>query len=218
MIAKVIDYAQLQMNVTSAIIEQVCSEVLKYNFRGLCVNSIMIPQVSGYLKSAPEFEIISTIGFPLGTQSTKVKITEAEWACNHGATELDVVWNLGMFLDDNYAYVLKELNALVAFGKPVKVIVEVGELSYDDLTAAYDLVQESGAQYIKTSTGFSKLGNNLEIVKLWKQLGDLKIKASGGINTVQHVIDLINVGADLIGTSHAPLIMSQDYANPKMPE
>ena len=156
-------------------------------------------------------QISTVVGFPTGAHSTDVKIVEAHTARTMGATEFDVVWNLGMFKSGKKLPVMFELQRIVKAVEPyhVKVIVEEYYLDAVEKKIAWEIVRDSGAWAIKTSTGFGASGATTETVRQWKALGDdLKIKAAGGISTLFRAKDFILAGADIIGTSHGIAIVA----------
>jgi len=202
-----IDHTLLKSMATSNDIFRLCQECDEYGFRGVCVPPTYVKQASQLLKYS-YYQIATVIGFPLGFHRSAVKIKEAEIALTEGATELDVVWDLGAFLSKEYLRVTTELARIVNLGVTTKVIVESGYLTNEQLKIAHSIVKDSGAQYIKTSTGYSP-GADIQTVKLWKKLGGLKIKASGGISTLVTAQEFINNGADIIGTSHGASISKE---------
>ena len=194
-----IDHTNLKPFSTRSSIIKLCNEAIEFKFRGVCVNSGWIPLVSSLLKNT-KIKIISTIGFPLGAVATETKLFEAKLAVEKGAHELDVVWNLGAFKNKNFVLVLIELIELAKIS-PIKVIVETCYLYESELHDAYHIVEDSGAQFIKTSTGFGSTGANFSTVKKLHSFGNLKIKASGGIWVYNQALELIEAGASVIGTS-----------------
>jgi deoxyribose-phosphate aldolase len=150
--------------------------------------------------------VATVIGFPFGAASIDSKIAECIAARVAGATEFDVVWNLGLFKSERFLDVMLELRTIVKIVEPlkVKVIVESGWLSEDEQKTAHSIVLDSGAQCIKTSTGYcpdDDWARKVATVKLWKELGGLEIKASGGIKILGTVSTFLEAGADIIGTS-----------------
>lgn len=190
-----IDHTLLKPWMSSQNVETLCREAIKHRFRGVCVFSRHIQQAKALLDK----EIVSAvIDFPFGLSVYKDE--EAYRAVCEGADELDVVWNLAKFKAKEYSQVVAELKRIVELGVPVKVIVESCFLDVVEQTKAYQIVKDSGAFCIKTSTGVYG-GASVETVQLWNRLGDLKIKASGDIDTWYRANELIRAGADIIGTS-----------------
>lgn len=198
-----IDHTNLKPNATHDDIFKLCEEARRFHFRGVCILPFYVPYVSKH-----DLKVSTVIDFPFGCASQKV--IEAENCVNEGADELDVVWNQAAFANIKYLQVLKELISIVKLGIPVKVIVEECNLNNDGLRLAHNIVNDSGAFCIKTSTGYGRHGASLNTVRLWKSLdSDLKIKASGGIHTREQAVLLLDAGADIIGTSHGVEIMEE---------
>jgi len=156
-------------------------------------------------------EVTTVVGFPLGASHLATKVYEAQIAAGDGARELDVVWNIGKFKEGKYLQVMKELQAIVdivhAMGVLVKIIVETCYLGYDEIVTAHQIVKDSGAFCIKTSTGAGPEGAEYQTIHTWKKLGDLKIKAAGGIRNYARAQRFVVVGADFLGTSHGVSIV-----------
>lgn len=189
-----IDHTLLKPWVTSKHIIALCKETKFHGFRSVCVNPC-------YIRLARRFEIkvSSVVDYPLGVAPNKLDL--ARQAVDWGADELDVVWDLASFKDKEYLNVMHELAKIVELCVPVKVIVETCFLNASEQETAYQIVKDSGAWCIKTSTGMFNPGATIETIILWNSLGDLKIKASGGIETFYMAQQLILAGADIIGTS-----------------
>ncbi len=199
-----IDYTLLKPWVTEDNIRILCQEAQEYNFRSVCVNPKWIQL------AREECELVSAVvDFPLGCSPNKVDL--AKEATDLGADEIDVVWDLSSFLDKRYLKVTRELTKIVDLGTPVKVIVEACFLSLRQQEIAFQVVKDSGAWCIVSSTDFFG-GIKIETINLWKRLG-LKIKASGNIKTALHAQTLLNAGADIIGTSQ---ILEEDNADSKL--
>ncbi len=204
-IAQNIDHTNLKATATSGDIIKLCGEAEYQSFRAVCVNPQYVHLVKQCLVN-PDIKVATVIGFPLGANHLAVKVYESQIAANEGANELDVVWNLGLFKDQKYLAVMKELQSIVdivhSMGVLVKVIVETCYLNYAETCSAWQIVKDSGAYCIKTSTGFGPEGAVYYIVARWKELGNLKIKASGDIKSYAQAKNFIEVGADILGTSH----------------
>ncbi len=196
-----IDHTLLKPWVTEDHIRLLCEEAQEYNFRGVCVTPKWIRLAKEKCKL-----VSAVVDFPLGCSLSK--FTQAKDAVDTGADEIDVVWDLSSFLDEKYLKVTQELGWIVKLGIPVKVIVESCFLSALQQSVAYQIVKDSGAWCIKTSTGFFG-GATLETIHLWKNMGGLKIKASGGIKTRLHASILLNAGADILGTSAGVQILKE---------
>jgi deoxyribose-phosphate aldolase len=219
MLASKIDHTFLKPNGSGKDIIKLCQEAMEYGFRSVCVNSSWVKAASKFLQDAPFLgdqvtEIATVIGFPFGACSTEAKVSECIAARVAGATEFDVVWNIGLLKSGRPLDVMLELHTLVKIVHPlkVKVIVESGYLDAEEQEQAYNIIQDSGAQCIKTSTGYcpeDDLVKKLETVRLWKGLGDLEIKASGGIKSYDAAKMFLASGADILGTSSGVAIAEE---------
>ena len=206
-LAKYIEHTLLLPGATIENVTNICGEVEKYGFLGVCVNSGYVA-LAAHLLAGKEAKIVSTCGFPLGAVRTEVKAFEAQKAAEDKADEIDMVMNLSAAKSGNWDAVTEDIRAVVAAaGVPVKVIIETNLLSDAEKELACKAVMAGGAFCVKTCTSGMDGGVKLEDVILLKKIvGDrLKIKASGGIRTRSQVISLIKAGADYIGTSTGPL-------------
>lgn len=204
-LCKFIDHTLLKPDCSAVEVEGLCSEALKYNFASVCVNPSFVSLCSEKLKGS-EVKVCTVIGFPLGATTTEVKIFEAENAIENGATELDMVINIGKLKDKDYDYVREEIKSLAKVCKNhalLKVIIETCLLSEEEKLMACRLSKEAGADFVKTSTGFSKSGATVEDIKLMRNtVGDhMGVKASGGIRDTETALDMIKAGATRIGAS-----------------
>lgn len=200
--SRFIDHTNLKPNAIDKDIYDLCREAIEYKFRGVCVFPSYVRLAAGYKQHwYADFEISAVIGFPCGCTSKDVKVKEALLAVRDGATELDFVWNQADFANSNYLAVLKDIAAVVQIGVPVKVIVEECNLSEESVLRAHQIVSDSGAFCIKTSTGWGPGNATFKTVKTWRHLGGIKIKASGGIRDRMTAEGFIASGADIIGTS-----------------
>jgi deoxyribose-phosphate aldolase len=185
----------------------------KYHFLCACVNSCWIGYIRGHVPVGTK--ICSVVGFPLGACNDTVKVHEARDLIALGCDEIDMVMNVGRFRSGDYDYVGKEISAVVgaAEGHIVKVIIEACLLDEQEKVSAAKLVKESGANFVKTSTGFSTSGATVEDVKLLRNaVGvDFGVKASGGIRDYAFACSLINAGANRIGTSAGVAIMKEAW-------
>ncbi len=201
---KKIEHTNLRPYASEEDLKKTVEEAIKYDFYGVCVPPYFVKKAKEILKGSP-VKLITVIGFPNGYTTLKTKLIEATESMNEGADELDIVWNISQFKSKNYDYVLSELKTIIAYTQPLthKVIVETAYLTEDEKKKAVEVVIESGAEFIKTSTGFAPKGATIEDVKLFKQLSDgkLKVKAAGGIRDYQTAIKFLQAGADRIGTS-----------------
>jgi len=213
-LASIIDYAVLKPEATLNELKEACRLAKKHGFAALCVNTYYVGYIAKLLEGS-EVKVCAAVGFPLGSSLTEVKIKEAEEAVKRGAQEVDFVANIGLIKSGELEEALKDVEQVVEAAKrrgaeAVKVIVEVGLLNSEERRIACRIVEESGADFIKTCTGFSACRATPEDVREIKRLAPkLKIKASGGIRSLSQVEELLRAGASRIGTSHAPEIMVQ---------
>lgn len=210
-LASYIDHTILKADATLKDIEKVCEEALAHNFAAVCVNPCFVGHAAGLLKGS-NAGLATVVGFPLGASTIAIKVRETEDAIKNGATEIDMVMAVGFFKSGNYKRVEEEIREVVrmAAGKPVKVIIETCYLTPDEITKAATICADSGAAYVKTSTGFGSRGASVEDVKIIKAAVGTrcKIKASGGIKTKEQALAMIEAGASRIGTSSGVAIVS----------
>ena len=211
-LAAVIDHTLLNPEATKKALTQLCEEAKQYDFAGVCVNACNIPFVVKQLQGT-DIKPIATVGFPLGANTTEAKSFEAKDAIIKGASEIDMVINIGALKDKNYQLVYQDILHVVAAARPypVKVIIETGRLQTNEKIAASVLAQAAGAAFIKTSTGFSTTGATIEDIELIRQVvgSDMKIKAAGGIRTRADAEQMMAAGADRIGTSNGVAIINE---------
>jgi len=203
--AKYIDHTLLKPEATPAEIETLCAEALEYNFASVCINPGYVETASKMTRGS-QVKVCTVIGFPLGANTTETKGFEASDAISKGAAEIDMVINIGRFKSKEYDYVENEIKAIAKAinGRALlKVIVETCLLEDWEIKKACEVVRDSGADFIKTSTGFSKAGATVHHIELMKSvLGDsIGIKASGGIRTYDAALRMIRAGATRIGAS-----------------
>jgi len=208
-IAKLIDHTLLKPDATARAIETLCAEARKHEFHGVCVNGCWVPLARHHLEET-QIKVGTVIGFPLGAMDADVKRYETEVAIDAGAQEIDVVLNIGRLKDGDSKFVLRELRDVVeaADERPVKVILETGLLTREEKLLACEIVLDSGAKFVKTSTGLGGSGATVEDVKLLRAAVGEKfgVKASGGIHDTQTALALIEAGATRLGTSHGVAI------------
>lgn len=206
----------LNASATEADILKLCEEAIKYNFFSVCVNSNYVSLAKQALAKS-KVQICTVVGFPLGAMSTEAKIFEAQTAIAHGATEIDMVMNIGRLKSKNYLAVLKDIsNVKRSIGTiPLKVILEISELSKNEIVKACEICIDAKADFVKTSTGFSKSGATLTAVKIMrKTVKDLlKIKASGGIRDAATALKYIEIGVDRIGASSGVAMMTNQTSS-----
>lgn len=207
-----IDHTLLKATATERDIIDLCNEAKKHKFFSVCINSSYIPLAKQLLKGS-SVKICTVVGFPLGATSTNTKVFEAKQAIEAGAHEIDMVINIGFLKSKNYVEVFKDISDVkLAIGKTtLKVIIEISELSKNDIVKACEICLDAKADFVKTSTGFSKSGATLTAVKIMKKTvkDRAKIKASGGIGDFETAKKYIEVGVDRIGTSKGIAIISE---------
>ena len=208
------DHTLLKQESTWAQIKEVCDDGLKYGCASVCIPASFVKQAADYVGN--ELKICTVIGFPNGYSTTAVKVFETEDAIRNGADEIAMVINIGWVKDQRWDEVLAEIKALKAScqGRILKVIVETCLLTEAEKIKLCELVTESGADYIKTSTGFSTGGATREDVALFKaHIGPgVKIKAAGGISSLQDAEDFMALGADRLGTSRIVKLVKGEHA------
>ena len=212
-LAAMIDHTILKPEAGKEQVETICREAREYGFASVCVNSSYVPLCAELLRDT-EVKVCTVIGFPLGAMSTAAKAAEARQAIFDGAEELDMVIHIGMLKDGNNEYVEQDIHSVVeeARGKAaVKVIIETCLLSEEEKVRACLLAKKAGADYVKTSTGFSTGGATAEDIALMKNTvgKDMKVKASGGIRTREKAEEMRKAGADRIGTSSGIRIVEE---------
>ena len=203
-LAGIIDHTNLQPDASESDIRQLCAEARQYRFASVCVNPCSVRLAAKELEGSG-VKVCAVCGFPLGANTTETKVFEAEKAFEDGASEIDMVINVGKLKEGNDGYVLNEIKAVTEAvpQAAVKVIIETCLLTREEKIRACRLVKQAGAAYAKTSTGFSKSGATAEDVKLMREtLGeDFGIKAAGGIRSRSFAEELVRAGADRIGAS-----------------
>ena len=206
-IANMIDHTILKATATKDDVVKLCNEAKEYGFFSVCINPANIELAKEELKGS-NVKVCTVIGFPLGANTSAVKAFETKDAIAKGADEVDMVINIGALKDKNYELVYEDIKAVVdAANKEalVKVIIETCYLTEEEKIAMCKSVTDAGADYIKTSTGFGTGGATIEDIKLFKQhIGpNVKIKAAGGVKTVEDLEMFITEGCERIGTSSA---------------
>lgn len=208
-----IDHTLLKADATKDKILALCKEAKEYAFASVCVNSYWVKTCAEYLLGTG-VNVCTVIGFPLGAMSSAAKAFETKQAIQDGATEVDMVLNIGEMKAGHYDAVLEDVKAVVAAaqGHCVKVILENCLLTKDEIVKACELCMEAKATFVKTSTGFSTAGATIEDVKLMKETvqGVCKVKAAGGVRTYEDMENMISAGADRIGTSAGVQLMHRE--------
>ena len=202
-ILKKVDHTLLSQTATFDEIKQICDDGIKYDTASVCIPASFVKQVKDYV--GDRIKICTVIGFPNGYSTTAVKVFETQDAIDNGADEIDMVINIGWLKDKRYDDITNEIKAIKeACGKKIlKVIIETCLLTDDEKIKMCEIVTAAGADYIKTSTGFSTAGATFDDIKLFKEhVGEqVKIKAAGGIKSIDDAIKFIELGADRLGTS-----------------
>jgi deoxyribose-phosphate aldolase len=204
-LAKMIDHTLLKPEATKTGVEKLCKEALEYNFASVCVNPSNV-ELAAKLLSGSEVKVCTVIGFPLGANTKEVKAFETSDAIIKGAHEVDMVINIGKLKDKDYDYVKEDIKAVIdaARGKALtKVIIETCLLTDEEKVIACKLSKEAGADFVKTSTGFSTGGATEADIKLMRETvgPDLGVKASGGVRSQEGALKMIENGATRIGAS-----------------
>lgn len=200
-----IDHTILKPEATKDMVEKLCKEAMEYKFAAVCVNPYYVRFCKDILKGS-SVKVATVIGFPLGANTNEVKAFETRDAINNGADEIDMVINIGALKVKDYKTVKEDIEAVVEAAKDkaiVKVIIETYLLTDEEKIKACELSMEAGADFVKTSTGFSNGGATVEDVKLMKSIvGDkLEVKASGGVRDLESAKKMVEAGATRLGTS-----------------
>jgi deoxyribose-phosphate aldolase len=203
--AKFIDHTILKPEASEEKVRQICKEALEYEFASVCINPCNVELAFKLLKDS-NVKVCTVIGFPLGATTSAVKAFETEDAIKNGAQEVDMVINMGKLKDKDYNYVKRDIKAVVDAAKGrvfTKVIIETCLLTDEEKKTVCKLAKEAGADFVKTSTGFSAYGAKVEDIKLMRETvgSNMGVKASGGIHNFKDAIDMIEAGASRIGAS-----------------
>ena len=209
--SKLIDHTNLSPEASESDIINLCKEAIEYGFASVCINPFFVPlAVSLLADESPK--VCTVIGFPIGAISAEMKFAEARFLVHQGAEELDMVMNIGALKEGKKDVLEHEVSKVVqaADQSCVKVIIETTLLNDNEKILASSLIKDCGASFVKTSTGFSSGGATVEDIKLLRKTvgSDMGVKASGGIKTLLNVNNLVDAGADRIGTSNGIAIVS----------
>ena len=211
-IAQYIDHTYLKAEGTKKHIDKLISEAIEYKFKTICINPSWIKYAHDKLKGT-SVGITTVVGFPLGSSVMQSKVFETKLAIDHGADEIDMVINIGKLKDHQDDYVLNEIQKVkeVCKNHVLKVIVETALLTKEEKYRITEIVSNSNADFIKTSTGFSYHGATIEDVKLMKSKVSktLKIKAAGGVKNLNDFSNMVDAGANRIGTSNGVAIIKE---------
>ncbi len=210
-LARLIDHTLLKPDATDAEIRQLCDEARRFEFASVCVNPVHVPLCANELRGSG-VHTCSVIGFPLGANPSEVKATEARWAVEQGAEELDMVINVGKLKSGEYDFVREDIRKVKTAGEPrlLKVILETALLTDEEKVKACVLCQQAGADFVKTSTGFSKGGATPEDVALMRRVvgPNMGVKAAGGVRSCEDALTMYKAGASRIGASASVKIVS----------
>lgn len=207
---KYIDNTNLKQDATENDITLLCNEAKEYDFMSVCVNPAYV-KLSKKLLKGTNVKICTVIGFPLGMNTTECKVFETTDAIKNGADEIDMVINVGALKDKKYDYIKNEISLIkkACGSKILKVIIECCLLTDEEKIKVCTISKDAGADFVKTSTGFSKWGAKKEDVALMRKTvgNEVGVKAAGGVRTHEEMIEMINAGANRIGTSSGSKLM-----------
>ncbi|ARV02570.1 deoxyribose-phosphate aldolase [Enterococcus faecalis] len=209
---RMIDHTILKPEATEAAVQKIIDEAKEYNFFSVCINPCWVAFASEQLADT-DVAVCTVIGFPLGANTPEVKAYEAADAIKNGANEVDMVINIGALKSQQYDYVRQDIQRVVdaAKGKAlVKVIIETALLTDEEKVKACELAKEAGADFVKTSTGFSTGGAKVADIRLMRETvgPDMGVKASGGVHNAEEALAMIEAGATRIGASTGVAIVS----------
>ena len=213
-ISALIDHTLLKPEATHDQITQLCEEAREYGFAAVCVNPTNVKLAAELLKGSP-VAVCTVIGFPLGATLPEVKAYEAQQTIHHGATEIDMVINIGALKSEDYELLEQDITAVARTchdnGAICKVIIEAALLTEEEKITACQLAKKAGSDYVKTSTGFGPGGATVEDVTLMRRVigPSMGIKAAGGIRTLETAKKMIEAGATRIGTSSGVKIVQE---------
>ncbi len=206
------DHTLLLQDATESDILKLCDDAIKYNTASVCIPPCYVKAARAYVRE--KMKICTVIGFPLGYSDAKVKVYETELAVSDGADEIDMVINVGFLKDKKFDAVLSEIKAVrgACEGKILKVIIETCLLTNEEKALMCKIASDGGADFIKTSTGFSSGGATAEDIKIFAENApkNLKIKAAGGIKTLEDAELFISLGAERLGTSRIVKIIKSE--------
>lgn len=217
-IAKMIDHTLLKADATKEQIIKLAEEAKEYSFASVCVNPTWVKIAAELLKDSPDVKVCTVIGFPLGATTSETKAFETKNAIENGATEIDMVINVGALKDKQDDLVEQDIKAVVdaATGKAiVKVIIETSLLTDEEKKRACELSVKAGADFVKTSTGFSTGGATVEDIRLMRETvgPEIGVKASGGVRSREDALAMIEAGATRIGASSGVAISKGEISS-----
>jgi deoxyribose-phosphate aldolase len=219
-VAKTIDHSILKPDFTYADVAAGAELALKYNTASYCIRPMDVTAAAKALAGST-VNVCTVIGFPHGSTTTATKVFETEDAISNGATEIDMVMNVSAMLSEDFEYVEKDIRAVVEAAHPkgasVKVIFETAFLNDEQIVKACELTEKAGADYVKTSTGFASEGATTHNVALMKKsVGDrLKVKSSGGVRTLDQLIDYMDIGVTRSGCSATAQVLEEFISKAK---
>ena len=201
-LAPLIDHAQLQPRLGAKTVEQCCKEALHHGFAGVCLASRWMPQARRWLGERGSVKLVSVVSFPFGASASAIKRAEAEWAVEAGADELDLVPDFALLLDGELTALHDQIAQLVELSLPVKLILEADQLTADQLETLVEVALDAGVAFLKTGSGYGQPASPQLVQRLHKLAsGRARIKASGGIRSLEQAIQLVQAGAERLGTS-----------------
>lgn len=213
-IMKYVDHTLLSQNATWEEIKAICDDGIRYSCASVCIPPSFVKIAAEYVKSS--IKICTVIGFPNGYNTSFIKASEASEAVKNGADEIDMVINIGMLKEKKYDAILDEINLVkkACNGRILKVIIETCLLTEEEKIKMCQIISDSNADFIKTSTGFSVSGATFEDIKLFAENVDerIKIKAAGGITSFEDAEKFISLGASRLGTSRLVKILKNETA------
>jgi deoxyribose-phosphate aldolase len=213
-ITKYIDHTLLKPTTTSSQIENLCKEAMEYGFAAVCVPPLYV-KMARLILAQSEVKVATVIGFPFGYSAIEAKVAEIVLAIVDGADELDMVVNISAIKNSDWTFIADEINTVMPIvknkNKVIKVIIESGELTDDEIIKCCDVYGAAGVDYVKTSTGYAEKGASIHAVKLIRaHLADsVKIKASGGIKSYSFAREMIHAGANRLGCSSSIKIVEE---------
>lgn len=212
-----IDHTILKPTTTLTEVEKICSEAMQYGFAAVCIPPLFVTKAKQLVKDS-KLKVATVIGFPFGYNAIEAKVAEIVLAMVDGADELDMVINISAIKNNDWNFIANEINTIMPIvkskSKIIKVIIESGILTDDEIIKCCDIYGMAAVDYVKTSTGYAEKGASVHAVKLIRRhLADsIKIKASGGIKTYAFAKELIDAGADRLGCSSSVQIVKESIA------
>lgn len=211
-LAKYIDHTLLKPEATRQQIQEICTQAKKYGFHSVCVNPVWVKEAFKQVKNS-NVKVCTVVGFPLGATTSEVKAFETKNAIKNGASEIDMVISIGKLKDGQYSEVQDDIQAVVEEAQEkaiVKVIIETCLLTREEKVKACEIAVKAGADFVKTSTGFSSSGATIEDVRLMRKVvgPNIGVKAAGGIRDKDTALKMIEAGASRIGASSSVAIVT----------